>query len=124
MPLIKLKELRQQRGIRQGELAKLLMVKQGTVSKWENLEREPDFETLNTIANYFGVSIDYLMGREDETLPNDELLTFKIAKLVTTKGTGKEQRFILDFLELPPEEKEALETVLSVIKKSPSKDED
>jgi hypothetical protein len=30
----------------------------------------------------------------------------------------------LDFLELPPEEKEALETVLSVIKKSPSKDED
>jgi transcriptional regulator with XRE-family HTH domain len=124
MPLIKLKELRQQRGIRQGELAKLLMVKQGTVSKWENLEREPDFETLNTIANYFGVSIDYLMGREDESLPNDELLTFKIAKLITTKGTEKEQRFILDFLELSPEEKEALETVLSVIKKSPSKDED
>ena len=32
---------------------------------WETGKREPDFETTKRIADYFGVSVDYLLGRED-----------------------------------------------------------
>ena len=38
---------------------------QNTVSRYENLEREADYETLIKIADYFDVSLDYLMGRKD-----------------------------------------------------------
>ena len=39
---------------------------QNTISRYENLEREADYSTLIKIADYFGVSLDYLLGRTDE----------------------------------------------------------
>ena len=37
-----------------------------TISRYENLEREADYETLIKFADYFGVSPDYLLGRAEE----------------------------------------------------------
>lgn len=37
------------------------------LSHYENNRREPDYDTIRKIADFFGVSIDYLMGRADET---------------------------------------------------------
>lgn len=39
---------------------------QNTVSRYENLERQADYETLVKIADYFDVSLDYLLGRTDK----------------------------------------------------------
>ena len=39
---------------------------QNTISRCENLEREADYETLVKIADYFQISLDYLLGRTDK----------------------------------------------------------
>ena len=42
-----------------------LNMNQNTISRYENLEREADYETLIKLADYFDVSLDYLLGRKD-----------------------------------------------------------
>lgn len=61
----RLKELRKARGISQVKLAMDLCMNQNTVSRYENGEREADYKTLCLIADYFDVSLDYLLGRKD-----------------------------------------------------------
>ncbi|HIX09794.1 MAG TPA: helix-turn-helix domain-containing protein [Firmicutes bacterium] len=58
----RLKELRTEANLSQTELAKILGVNQRTISNWENGDRQPDFNMLEKIANYFHVSADYLLG--------------------------------------------------------------
>lgn len=60
-----LKKLRQQKGISQQVLADFIMVSQQSVNKYENHNVEPDINTLIKIADYFDVSVDYLIGRTD-----------------------------------------------------------
>ncbi len=59
--------LRKETGITQEELAKAIGVSNQAVSKWESGQTCPDLQFLPTIADYFGVSIDYLMGRSETT---------------------------------------------------------
>ena len=61
----RLKELRNKRHISQVRLAMELSMSQHSISRYETGEREADYETLIAIADYFGVSIDYLLGRTD-----------------------------------------------------------
>ena len=42
-----------------------LNMNQNTVSRYENMEREADYKTLILIADYFGVTLDYLLGRTE-----------------------------------------------------------
>ena len=60
----RIKELRKAKKITQGDIAHVLKVQQSTISHWENEKTEIDQATLIRIADYFGVSIDYLLGRE------------------------------------------------------------
>lgn len=64
--MIRLKELRNSRGITQEKLAKDLNVSRTTVTMWETTGNEPDYNTLRNIANYFNTSIDYLLERTNE----------------------------------------------------------
>ncbi len=61
----RLKELRKKRKISQLKLAMDLNMNQNTISRYENREREADYETLIRFADYFGVTLDYLLGRTD-----------------------------------------------------------
>ncbi|MBR1739215.1 MAG: helix-turn-helix transcriptional regulator [Ruminococcus sp.] len=63
---MRLKELRKKKGISQQRLAMELNVNQNTISRYETGEREADYKTLIMIADYFNVSIDYLLERTDE----------------------------------------------------------
>ena len=63
--LLKIKYLRQQKNISQLKLAMDLNTSQNSISRYETGEREADYETLLKIADYFGVSLDYLFGRTD-----------------------------------------------------------
>ena len=60
----RLKKLRKERNISQLKLALDLNMNQNTISRYENLEREADYKTLIRIADYFSVSLDYLLGRD------------------------------------------------------------
>ena len=62
----RLKALRKEKGISQLKLALDLNMNQNSISRYENLEREADYTTLIKFADYFHVSIDYLLGRTDE----------------------------------------------------------
>ena len=63
---IRLKELRQEKGIDQKQLAtELNLGNQANISRWESGKFEPDIATLIKLANFFDVSIDYLVGRID-----------------------------------------------------------
>ena len=61
----RLKELRDKRGISQLKLAMDLGLTQNSVSRYESGAREADYKTLIALADYFGVSVDYLLERTD-----------------------------------------------------------
>ena len=64
---MRLKELREQRGISQTELANFLGVVRSTICQYEKGNRMPDSNILGKLADYFGVTVDYLLGREDDS---------------------------------------------------------
>ncbi len=60
----RLKKLRTDRKITQNELACMLGITQQAVARWENGKSEPDAANLNWLANYYQVSVDYLLGND------------------------------------------------------------
>ena len=62
---VRLKELRKKKGISQLRLATDLNTTQNTISRYETGEREPGIDELVKIADYFNVSVDYLIGRTE-----------------------------------------------------------
>lgn len=68
----RLKELRTKNRLNQTELATTFSVKQNTISNWENGSTEIDNQTLAKLADYFNVSVDYLLGREEKKEPPAE----------------------------------------------------
>lgn len=63
----KIKKLRIKNHIKQEDICNYFKVARGTVSMWETNKREPDIATLKKLANYFNVSIDYLVENETDT---------------------------------------------------------
>ncbi len=70
----RLKSLRQSSGLSQVELAGRLGVKKQSISNWENDNIMPSVDMLEKIADCFGVSADYLLGREQKFLEGTGLL--------------------------------------------------
>ena len=63
--VFRLKELRKERKISQWKLAFDLNMNQNSISRYETMEREADYKTLILFADYFNVTLDYLLGRTD-----------------------------------------------------------
>ncbi len=82
-----LKQLRESRGLTQRDLANQLQISKSAISMYENGEREPSFETLEAIADYFNVDMNMLIGNSKE----DE-----IAKLRDELRTRPEMKILFD----------------------------
>jgi transcriptional regulator with XRE-family HTH domain len=89
----RLKELRNQKGIYQKELAEVLGVSRPTITQYEQGKRNPDTDMLNKIADYFEVSVDYLLGRTNKK--NEMAKLEKIAPKGTLELLNEEE---LEFL--------------------------
>lgn len=79
----RLKELRSEKQITQRELANLLRLSPSTIAMYETGQRMPDPEILQRIADFFGVSTDYLLGRTDipnPYIPEEYTQKHKVAK--------------------------------------------
>ena len=63
---MRLKELRRSRGISQLKLAMDLSMNQNSISRYETGLRQADYATLIRLADYFDVSIDYLLERTND----------------------------------------------------------
>lgn len=61
----RIRELRQEKGIKQREMADILGIKLRSYQNYEGGDRRPDYEGLVALADYFNVTTDYLLGRSD-----------------------------------------------------------
>ncbi|MBQ9673056.1 MAG: helix-turn-helix transcriptional regulator [Ruminococcus sp.] len=68
--MFRLKELRVKRHLSQVRLAMELNMNQNTICRYETEVRQADYKTLIKIADYFDVSVDYLLGRTDNPAIN------------------------------------------------------
>ena len=63
---VRLKELRKEAGETQKMLASAIGISVNQVIRFEKGEQKPGFDNLWALADHFGVTVDYLMGRTDE----------------------------------------------------------
>lgn len=68
----RLVELRTEQGLSQYKLAEMLGFSRGQIANYEQGSREPDHATLQQFADFFRVSVDYLLGRTDVRQLDDE----------------------------------------------------
>ena len=80
----RIKLLREEKKIRQDELAKVLSISPSAVGMYERDEREPNDEITLKLAEYFGISTDYLLGKSDNR--NSDIPVSKIPILGTVKA--------------------------------------
>lgn len=77
----KIKELRNEKNLSQLDIAQITGFAKNTICAWEKGRAQPNFETLIKLADVFEVSIDYLLGREND---------FGIVKVKNELTTGEE----------------------------------
>jgi len=65
----RLRLLREEKGLTQDNIALHLNTGRNTISRYENGEREPDYDTVKKLADYFDTTVDYLLGRTDDPAP-------------------------------------------------------
>ena len=73
MYMEKLEEMRESRGLSQRQLGDILGVSAATISNYETGRREPPFETLCAMADFFGVSLDMLISGKEKTRSNERV---------------------------------------------------
>lgn len=64
---MRLREIRKLSGLTMKELGIRIGVSESAISQYETGKRQPDYETLLKIADYFGVSVDYLLGKDEKS---------------------------------------------------------
>lgn len=74
--MLRLREIREAKGMSQIEAAKQLNVSRQSYNFYENGKRDPDTQTLQRMAEFFNVSVDYLLGRDDKLFPKFNLQMF------------------------------------------------
>lgn len=95
----KLKELRLNKGLTQIEFAKTFNIANGTVGNWETGKREPDYEMLSRIADFYGVTIDYLLGRNDKEKPTEMEKSLPDIMYRYNELSNDQQREVIAFME-------------------------
>lgn len=128
---IRLKSLRKSRKKTQQDMADLLSIARGSYAQYEIGRRNPDYDTIQKLADFFSVSIDYLLGRTDNPATNviknnstsklaindnknsdeDRPLTKEnVEELFADDPEGKELMLLM--MELPPEKKKIVKELL------------
>lgn len=82
--MIRLKQLRENKGLTQAELAKLVDISASSIGMYEQGRREPSQEVLLQFADFFNVSVDYILGRDKSN--------------ANTPHSPKDQRDLSEFL--------------------------
>jgi transcriptional regulator with XRE-family HTH domain len=68
----RISELRTKMKLTQEELAKRIGITRAALSHYEKNRREPDYETLQKLADFFDVNVDYLLGRTVDPSPSNK----------------------------------------------------
>lgn len=90
-----------QSGISQKQLADVIGVSQQSINKYENHNVEPDIDTLIALADFFGISVDYLVGHSEISEPVSQV-----------NLTSSELNLIKDLRKLSPRQKESIQLII------------
>lgn len=104
-----LKDLRESRDVTQDELARYLNVSRSTVAGYETKQRQPDFDKLILISQYFQVSVGYLL-----TGKNTDLVSISPAPPLNTKNVDK--KVMSGYKKLDFEDKQAVMRYIQLLK--------
>ena len=95
----RLRTLRTNKGLSQQDFAKQLGISKSSVNMYERGEREPSFEMLELIADYFNVDMDYLLGKSEFTnkfqwlqIMNSSQSATNVLKIAGRDGSYEERR--------------------------------
>lgn len=104
MNIENLKNARKKAGLTQAQAADAIGVNDGTYKNYEQGKREPNGDKIVAIANIFGVTTDYLLGRPDATPPVDALAQLSKDKAMS----ALEEELLRKYMELPHEARQAV----------------
>ena len=108
----RIRQLREKNNISRENFSKKIGVSYAALSKYETGKRQPDYDTLQKIADYFEVTTDFLLGREEKKSPSwgdqDEFESWVNDPTVN--------KFYKEFNESPEERKKALLAVWEILK--------
>ncbi len=95
-----LKQLRGERNLYQKDVASFLGCTSQAISAYEKNDREPDLETLKSLANYYGVTVDYLLGNNN-AISSIEKEFPEIIKLLrrNSKITNKKKKAVFEMMK-------------------------
>lgn len=82
----RLTDLRERKNLLQKDISNIFQVEQATVSNWENGKRIPDSDMLIKLANFFEVSVDYLLGNENTNNLDKDLMEQEALKKALQKS--------------------------------------
>lgn len=98
---MRLKELRKQKKLRQQDVADAINCSQAVYSRYENGEREPSKIVLNSLADFYNVSVDYILGRDQaepaQNETEEEALQKENATMLSSL-TPEEWQRVMDFI--------------------------
>jgi transcriptional regulator with XRE-family HTH domain len=102
----RISELRENQKMTQGDLSSRLDMTRASLSHYETGRREPDFDTLKKFADFFHVSVDYLIGRTEDPQPsvNENVKMFEESLELSDETILERFALTVDGRELTPEE--------------------
>lgn len=110
----RLRLLRKELNVSQAKLASILGLKQAAVNRYENNQSEPAYETLLLYADYFDVSLDYILGRTNE--PQGKLFEYNPS---LKESNPEMEKFIeMCFDPASPMNKRLKETLAKMLKEA------
>lgn len=105
----RIKQLRKEKGYTQEQLGRAVDVSQQAINSYENSETQPDFSVLIRLADFFNVTVDYLLDHEARnTLP---------AELSKYSFSGDEVTMIAKYLSLSSGQRKCIDPVIDMIKR-------
>jgi transcriptional regulator with XRE-family HTH domain len=112
----RLSQLRKSHKLSQYDLADRLSFSRGQIANYEQGQRQPDYETLQKLADFFDVSTDYLLGRTNDPSSSSEVDELdEIKKIIN--DNPRIGIFFKDLLEHPEESREEILEIWEVVKK-------
>lgn len=99
---VRLKEMREKKGISQAQLAMAIGISQSTVGMWESGKSVPKYHVLMKIADYFHVSVDYLTGKSDTPeAENKGMVKVPVLGIIPAGIPLEAIEDIIDYEEIP-----------------------
>lgn len=116
---MKLKELMSQNKVTQNEMAKILNVSRSAIYKYQQDKAEPNIETLIKIADYFCVSLDFLLERQNKNLIFTDSLSPEKKELINMIRTLNDDETLIAIGMISKLANQPIDQIMSKIKNQP-----